>query len=174
MRYIFFYWLVLLGCTTTNEPCKIDEDFRDEYFNCLNIVAVAARDTVGTFKVRTTELIQAINCLDSITNHQNQMRFEEVGFAVYESVEQFNLDLKAWLEWYQINRCTYTLTFAENLMKRKRDKFPNYFDKKVMDSLGRIWYRYEGDSIRIIDSLSIISTGLYWPARHPEIQFIKP
>lgn len=172
MRYICVVFL-LLGCNVAERGCRVDEEFREEYFNCLNIVAVAALDTTGSFVILESEVIQAINCLDSITNHQNSMRFEEVGFAVYESTDRFQTDLTAWLKWYESNKCSYTMAMADDLLERKRDKFPNYNDTRVMDSLSRIWYQYRGDSIKFKDSLSIIATGLYWPPKHPEIGFVR-
>ncbi len=92
------------------------------------------------------------------------MKFEnDVKFAIYETEEELDVDIRNWMDWYDRNKCNYTMNAAEGAFRSVREKFPDYKSASVIDSLGKIWMEYKGDSIKIKDSLFHVSMGTYWP-----------
>jgi hypothetical protein len=117
----------------------------------------------ATAEVSTEEVLRAANCLNALTRVESQMKFREVGFAVYESKEDFTKDKMKWIEWYEKKKCNYSMRIADSLFKSGQEKLPEYHSQIVLDSLNRVWSNYSGDSVKIADSLFHVSRGLFWP-----------
>jgi hypothetical protein len=160
---------LLLSCSHKDgRDCPIDTEFKDRFLNCIHIAeSTIERHGVQPSvqeKITLSDVMQSINCLEAITKHKNHMKFEnDLMFAVYETEEDLDGDVKIWLGWYEKNKCGYGMDSAEIAFRGIREKFPNYKSLSAIDSLGKIWMEYKGDSIKIKDSLFHVSMGAYWP-----------
>lgn len=168
---LFFLFLLICSCNNVaKNDCSYDNDFKNQFFNCIKIVESTIEKPNNTFGedefMEHYEVMQAVRCLEALTGQFNHMSFEEVGYAVYETENHMLKDTKVWLEWYNANKCRYTIDSAEAQFKRIRKPFPDYTSKRVIDSLRIVWNLDFQDSLVVRDSLFHVSTDVYWPKMH--------
>jgi hypothetical protein len=156
---------LMLSCGLNQKEgnCSIDIEFKEQFQNCIRIIEIP-EGLPTTELISVSDVLQAAKCLEAITHYKNNMKFQnDVMYDMNRTEEELKLDVKNWMDWYEKNKCSYTMDSAEIAFKSVREKLPDYKSPSVIDSLGKLWMEYKGDSIRIKDSLFHVSTGVYWP-----------
>jgi hypothetical protein len=163
--FVFITLLSFLGCQKKNqEDCRIDQEFKRNFENCLRIAELRATYEIDNNKLDLTEFSKAFNCLEALTGRKNSASWNDVGFGAYDSIEGFKKDQQVWLDWYEKYKCSITMDSSELIFAKQREPLPNYDDSKVMEKIALLWPENYKDSVRRVDSIQHVKFRIDWPS----------
>lgn len=65
--------------------------------------------------------MHAFGCLIAITGYEGRVDLFGEPIAIYTYREDLDKDLKIWKQWYEANKCSFTLEKADSLIARYRE-----------------------------------------------------
>ncbi|MDR1182225.1 MAG: hypothetical protein LBL13_09655 [Bacteroidales bacterium] len=115
---VFIQCLLFASC----QRCKEDEAFKNEFSNCLQVVEKIQLKAYflpseGDFECR----VFSIECLYAITGYEGYADKITQPYYYYPSsdtIEYIDVDINKWQEWYEDNKCTFTMQMADSLIKK--------------------------------------------------------
>lgn len=122
VKNIFLTVLCLnsLSCS----KCKEDKAFKAEFQNCLEIAYLVSGN--GYYCDDGTRM-NAFGCLIAITGYEGRVDLFANTPATYTyysndcDVDLEGEDLNIWKQWYEANKCSFTLEKADSLIVRYRE-----------------------------------------------------
>lgn len=120
MKKVLLIFLALLSCNQKEQladsNCTIDYEFRSNFQNCIEIMALRELD----HKVRFTYTGNAYYCLQALTGHKSTIDTDSDTPLYYPYSEDRNYfveDFKAWSNWYESNKCDLNMKVADSIFK---------------------------------------------------------
>jgi len=120
---VLLIFLVLSSCNQKEQledsSCRIDYEFRSNFQNCIEIMALRELD----HKIRFTYTGTAYYCLQTLTGHKSPIDTDSDTPFYYPYSEEKNYfveDFKAWSNWYESNKCDFNMEVADSIFKSKQ------------------------------------------------------
>ncbi|MDR1182224.1 MAG: hypothetical protein LBL13_09650 [Bacteroidales bacterium] len=120
-----FYPILLIVCLlfTSCKRCKEDEIFKHEFFNCIRVVEKTQKETyMSSLECRAF----SIECLYAMTGYEGHVDKWTQPYYFYpysDTIEYIDVDIAKWQEWYENNKCTFTIQMADSLFKNHATKY---------------------------------------------------
>jgi len=109
-RFIFVFSLFFLNQCST---CKEDVVFKHQFENCLLVVEnTQGGGYISTLRTRASALL----CLYAITGYKGHVDTGNEPHYCYPNADLMDIDLVVWKEWYERNRCNFTIQMADSLI----------------------------------------------------------
>ncbi|WP_295913863.1 hypothetical protein [uncultured Alistipes sp.] len=112
--FLIVLCLAFFSCS----ECKEDSVFKTNFQNCLDIVDLVHYK--GYYSDLGTRL-HAFECLIAITGYEGSVDLFGEPVAIYTYREDLDKDLNIWKQWYEANKCSFTLAKADSLIARYRE-----------------------------------------------------
>lgn len=118
-----FLTVLCLNCLSCSK-CKEDKAFKAEFQNCLEIAYLVSGN--GYYCDDGTRM-NAFGCLMAITGYAGRVDLfanTPATYTHYSNDWDKDLegeDLKIWKQWYEDNKCSFTLVRADSLIARYRE-----------------------------------------------------
>jgi hypothetical protein len=161
----FIFLVICLACTPgPKNECRIDEVFRENFQNSVNIASTRANYQSTGKDLDASAIFRAYSSLKALTGVQSQEISEDGVEGTYVSHDAFIQDSIAWVKWFEDQKCNMTMDSAEKIFASKREPFPNYNDPQVMERIKELWPIHYADSARRVDSLQHIKFSINWPS----------
>lgn len=107
--------LVLTSCQGNSTECDINQDFRENFLNCIHVAESTLEGSEYSGLTTVDDVVSANLCLEALTMKKSKMMFREEGFAIYETWEDFKSDKKFWMLWYEKNKCSFSMKKADSI-----------------------------------------------------------
>jgi hypothetical protein len=155
---------VIMGCGgSTSSSCDIDENFKRSFDNAIAIARTRATFDSLSADINPIEVYRSFASLEAITGNASHSPDLPSDIKGYENIEDFRLDSLAWTEWYEKNKCSFTMQMADDIFNKEVKAFPNYDDPEIMESIREKFTSEKRDSARYLDSVSIVKYRITWP-----------
>ena len=119
-----FFVVVLCSSCLSCSKCKEDKAFKAEFQNCLEIVYLVSGNG---YCCDDRTRMHAFECLIAVTGYEGRVDLFANTPATYSSYpnncdkDLEGEDLKIWQQWYEDNKCSFTLAKADSLIARYKD-----------------------------------------------------
>jgi hypothetical protein len=154
-----------LGCSKSSKiDCRIDENFKRHFDECLRIAELRASYDSLNNEIDLAQSSKAFSCLEALTGVSGNIVKEDVGWGYYKNIEDFEKDKERWLAWFEKYKCSMNMDSAENKFNKKREPLPDYNDPVVMKRILSLWPENYKDSVRQVDSLQRVKYRIDWPS----------
>ncbi|MDR1182223.1 MAG: hypothetical protein LBL13_09645 [Bacteroidales bacterium] len=112
--------IILCLFFTSCQRCKEDETFKKEFLNCLQVVEKIQIE--GYFLPRQEDFecrAVSIECLAAIAGYEGYVDKSTDHHYFYQCADSVDVDLRIWRDWYENNKCTFTIQMADSLIKKQ-------------------------------------------------------
>lgn len=120
---VYILFTLMLADFSCNDTCLIDLDFKREFDNCINQVELlnkAGNSSDIELRAFTYECLYAITGIESHVDKGNEPHY----FYPYsDSINYFEHDIYEWKMWYELNKCTMTISKADSMIVLHSIKF---------------------------------------------------
>lgn len=112
------FLIVLCLNSLSCSECKEDKALKAEFLNCLEIVDLVFSDY---YYSDTGTRMHAFECLIAVTGYEGRVDLFANTPATYRKDGEMDEDLKVWKQWYEDNKCSFTLEKADSLIERYKE-----------------------------------------------------
>lgn len=130
----YIYCFVLSTLFSCGSNCKVDANFKNEFFNAINVVK-EIQSKGGNYKYEYR--VHSVEVLSAITGHKSLIYKDGDTPYFYFNTDDLNSDIKAWKLWYEENHCGFSIEDA-NVLIRKYDEEELDFDLAWPPKLDKI------------------------------------
>ena len=119
-------------CFVSCSTCKVDSEFKREFENCLLFIErtqyVSENPTrCGGYTSSLSERIKSIDCMYALTGYLGYVDRGNEPHYLYPDIDSVLVDIRIWRQWYENNKCGFTLQMADSIFKN--------FEQRNVDTL---------------------------------------
>ena len=115
--FAFFTSSVILLLTSCSDKNTIDNEFRDQFNNCILLVQkINSENASSDIKVRAF----TYECLFALTGYEGHVDKANEPHYIYpysDSIDYIKIDIDEWCKWYELNKFKMTIVKADSLIK---------------------------------------------------------
>lgn len=117
VKKIFLIVLFLSGLSCSE--CKEDPALKANFQTCFDIIdLIFNKGYYSDFGTR----MHAFECLIAVTGYEGHVDLFANTPATYPQPEYLDEDLEVWKQWYEDNKCSFTLEKANSLIERYKEE----------------------------------------------------
>ena len=96
-----------------NDSCKIDKEFQSIYKRNIHLLKRA----VNHRGVTKDKFLNSLHFLGLLTNIKSQVYFGD--YIGYSGKKDFREDKAKWLNWYEENKCSFTMEKTDSMIRSR-------------------------------------------------------